>query len=204
MSHPSRLALDRLALGLKDAIAKAHAADCAECTAHLKAVSVELPIPAWVKGIEARPRFAYWRPLFAALAMATVASIAFVTPRGGPAVQAKGTPAVRVWMNHQGSASVWNGDKLHVGDAIRFEIAPAGYTFLTVVELEDGRPYRVLHSAPLTELLSPAWAVDDEGSSEEVAVLLSEGPLSEEAVRAVLGGQGGVWSTRFVFPKELT
>jgi hypothetical protein len=204
-AHPSRLALDRLALGLSDPDASRHAGSCEVCTAHLKAVAVELPIPEWVKGVGERQRpFAIWRPIFATLAMAAVAVIAFVVPTDpDPAVQAKGDAAVQVWLNHQGQVGIWAGAKLHVGDKIRFEISPGGYTHLTIVELEDGKLYRVLHSAPIVDRLSPAWAVDDEGLKEEVAVLLSRGPLSEEQLQRGLGGQGDVWSTRFVFPKEL-
>ncbi|MBK7860257.1 MAG: hypothetical protein IPJ65_16915 [Archangiaceae bacterium] len=46
--HPSRLALDRLALGQGDAAARAHADSCAQCAAHLRALSVQSGQPDFV------------------------------------------------------------------------------------------------------------------------------------------------------------
>src|SRR4051812_9702767 len=115
-AHPSRLAIDRHALGLSDSTVASHLQGCALCAEHVQKISVELPLPAWVKGIdEARPSaaFSWWRPVFVAAAMLAVGFIAVLTPRE-PAVQAKGAPAVQVWMNRQGQVSVWSGDKLHV------------------------------------------------------------------------------------------
>lgn len=207
--HPSALALDRLVLGAADEETKTHAAACAKCAAHLKAVQVELPIPNWVRELEQQPRaprFAWLRPALALGALAAVAAVVLALPARAPDLQAKGTgaPQVQVWVNRTGSVSLWNGAALHSDDAIRFEVKPGGFTHLTVVELQEGKLYRVLHSAPVaSDGLSPAWAVDDEGSHEEVAVLLSKAPLSEEELQRALAGEGTVWSNHWKFSKEV-
>jgi hypothetical protein len=194
--HPSRLALDRMALGLSDDTARAHAQSCAACSAHVSAVAVELPIPGWVRELEGARPTAWWRPVFGAVAVVAAALIAFVAI----------PPQAQVWVNRGGAVSLWDGAPLKPDDAFRFEVKPGGFTHLTVVELEGGKLYRVLHSAPIGgEGLSPAWAVDAEGAQEEVVLLMSKAPLSEEALRSALAGEGGVetWSTRWKFPKEV-
>lgn len=210
--HPSRLSLDRVALGVADEATRAHAATCVQCAAHLRAVTVELPIPNWVREPERfgkrRTAFSWWGPAFAFVAMAMIAAIAFWTPSSqqGPAIQMKGSASVQAWVKRSGAPGVWDGKALHPGDRIEFEVNPSGFSHLTVVELKAGKPYRVLHSAPLAERgvsVSPAWAVDEEGSHDDVAVLLSKAPLSDEELQRALAGEGSVWSTRWSFPKEL-
>jgi hypothetical protein len=203
--HPSRLRLDALALGAQDAQAATHADGCAECSAHLNAVKVQLPVPRWVGEIEAAPRTrGIWRLVFAAVAMMIVAVIGVLATPRAPAVQAKGAPDVQVWVNHAGHVAVWDGKTpLQPGDSVRFDIASAGYSHLTVAELQDGRVYQVLHSADVgPREATPAWSVDDQGSREEIGVVLSNGPLGDAALQAGLQGQGGVWSKSWVFPKE--
>lgn len=209
--HPSRLALDRLALGHSDEETRTHAAACAHCSAHMNAVQVDLPIPAWVRDLEGAPRrspFAWWRPVASFAAMVAAAMIAFVTiPTERPYIGDKGlgAPQVQVWVNRGGAVSVWQpGAALRPADAFRFEVKPGGFKHLTVVELQAGQLFRVLHSAPVSgDGLSPAWAVDAEGSQEEVVVLMSKAPLSEDELRRALAGEGGVWFTRWKFPKEV-
>jgi hypothetical protein len=202
------LQLDALAFGAQDEATAAHAATCPECTAHLNAVKVQLPVPTWVQGVDVPRRGQLWRLAFAVAAMATVAVIGFVVPgrvpAGPPAVTPKGTPEVQVWVNRSGHAAVWDGvTPLHPGDMVRFDIASGGYSHLTVAELADGQLATVLHSAPVaTREASPAWRVDDVGTREEIAVLLSNGPLSEEEVRAALKSRGAIWTKQWLFPKE--
>jgi hypothetical protein len=208
--HPSALALDRLALGLVDDHTRAHAATCAQCAARLRAVQLELPIPSWVQKLEAapRPRLTWLRPALAFGAMAAVLVFALVVPRisRGPDISPKGlgTPQAQAWVNRSGAVGRWDGTPLHPDDAVRFEVRPNGFTHLTVVELQEGRLFRVLHSAPVPpDGLSPAWAVDAEGTQEEVVVLLSKAPLSEDELERALAGEGPVWSNRWKFPKEV-
>ncbi len=209
--HPSRLQLDRLALGLADEATAAHASTCAQCGAHLKVVQVELPIPQWVKDVGSSARPAPWlswlRPAVAFAAMVLVAVVVALLPSRAPDISPKGTgtPQVQVWLNRAGKVEVWNGaTPLHPDDAFRFEVRPGPYSHLTVVELRDGQLFRVLHSAPVaSDGLSPAWAVDAEGSREEVMLLLSKAPLSDDELRRALAGEGSLWSTRWTFPKEV-
>jgi hypothetical protein len=204
MTHPSRLKLDAYALGAQDSDTAAHAVSCAECSAHLNAVKVTLPVPRWVGEVGAPPRTGgLWRLVFAGVAMMVIAGIGFVAMPRTPAVQAKGTPDVQVWVSHAGHAAVWDGTTpLQPGDMVRFDIASAGYSHLTVAELQDGRVTEVLHSAPVASReATPAWRVDDVGSREEIGIVLSNGPLGDAALQAGLQGQGGVWSKQWVFPK---
>lgn len=207
--HPSRLQLDRLALGLSHPPTVAHAATCAQCGAHLKAVQVELPLPSWVKELgTARPApwLSWWRPALALAAMVLIAVVVAFLPQPGPDLTAKGTgaPQVQVWVNRAGRVELWSGAALRPDDAFRFEVRPGAFKHLTVVELRGGEVYRVLHSAPVgPDGLSPAWAVDAEGAQEEVMLLLSHAPLSDESLRRALVGEGSLWSTRWKFPKEV-
>ena len=102
--HPSRLALDRYALGLPDAQVLAHAGGCGACSEHLKRVTVELPIPEWVKGLgeKRRPQAQWFRPVLVALSMVAVAVIAVVTPKA-PAVREKPTPGILRVIRQRGS-----------------------------------------------------------------------------------------------------
>ncbi|MBL8953555.1 MAG: hypothetical protein JNK82_22460 [Myxococcaceae bacterium] len=208
--HPSRLQLDRLALGSPDAATASHAASCAQCGAHLKAVQVDLPVPQWVRDVgTSRP--AAWlrwlRPMVAVGAMALVAfAVVGYRPASGPDITAKGlgTPQVQVWVNHAGKATLWSGAALVPDDAFRFEVRPGPYRHLTILELQGDRLYRVLHSAPVpSDGLSPAWAVDADGAQEDVMLLLSNAPLSDDELRRALAGEGSLWSTRWRFQKEL-
>ena len=207
--HPSRLALDRLALGVADEATRAHTAACAHCTAQVNAVAVELPIPAWVRelaGARRRPVVAWWKLLAPVLATAAAVFIGFIAMPRGLYVGDKGvgTPQAQAWVNRHGAVAVWNGEPLRPDDAFRFEVRPGSFKHLTVVELQAGRLFRVLHSAPVaSDGLSPAWAVDAQGEHEEVVVLLSSAPLSENELRRALAGEGGVWSSRWKFPKEV-
>jgi hypothetical protein len=96
--HPSRLALDRLALGEPTAELEAHAQGCADCQAHLTAVRAQLPLPQWVREAAAPPaRRLRWWPAVLAAGLASVVVVALVRP-AAPQTTAKGLPAVSVWV----------------------------------------------------------------------------------------------------------
>jgi len=207
--HPSRLQLDRVALGVTDEATAAHASTCAQCGAHLKAVQLELPVPSWVKDLGASrptPWLTWLRPALAFSAVLLIAVVVALLPGKGPDITPKGTgvPQAQVWVNRAGKVEPWSGAPLKPDDAFRFQVQPQGFRHVTVVELQGGQLYRVLYSAPVpSDGLSPAWAVDAEGTQEEVMLLLSNAPLSDDELRRALAGEGSLWSTRWKFPKEV-
>lgn len=199
--HPSRMALDQVALGLEDASVRAHASTCEACAAHLRRVEVTLPVPGWVEALP-RPTRLAWRWLVPVPVMLTLALIVFALPKPSE-ITAKGLPEVQVWVHRGANTALWDGKPLHERDELRFELAPAGYSYLTIAQLEGSAP-TVLHAGPLDASavqLSPAWSVDGQAGDENVVVVLSKGPLSDEQLGAAIAGRTG-WSTRFTFPKE--
>ncbi len=205
MSHPSRLTLDRLALGVDSEGAAAHAATCEECAAHLAKVKVDVLLPAWVKQLEARPEPGMPRWVLGLAVAAAAAGMLVLAARPAPAplgVTAKGAPEAQVWLKHGEAVARWTGGAVRPGDSFRVEVAAGGFTELTVVDVSGQKPTVVHHGPVQAHAFSPAFAFDAEPGPEQVLVLLSSGPLSEEAVRGALDGGSAVWARRFTFPKE--
>lgn len=209
MSHPSRLALDRLALGAGDEETKAHAAGCAECQAHLQKVQVELPVPRWLNGHRAwrsRLRWLFAIPVMIPLAVATLAVFVFadevaeffihpITPKAAHA------EAV-VWLKHDGNVSPWSGQPVHPNDSVELELAPGAFTQLTIAELTEAGPRVVLRQAISGHGMSPAFSFDEAPGPERMAALLSNAPLTDDEVRAALDGKSTAWTKTWTFPKE--
>lgn len=194
MSHPSRLALDRHALGDASPDVAAHAVGCSQCQAHLAAVTPALPLPGWVKALE-QPRRAWFGPRLLALA-AAAASVAVgvvVLPRAqrdeGAAVRAKGLPSVRMWVKRGAQVFAWEGAAVRPGDALRLEVATAGFAWLTVASPQAGVLFAADVAAATGPTLTPTWAVDAAGGEEHLTVILSRAPLSDEAARHAVPGQ---------------
>jgi len=203
VSHPSRLALDRLALGLEDGAVGAHATQCPECSAHLQRVQVELPVPAWVGEVRARRLpFPRWALGLAAAGAALLVLLWGTQPSEPPAITAKGAPEAKVWLKRGETVAPWGGGAVRANDAFRVEVAPGDFTQLTLVDRSGGRLQVVHRGAVAGHSLSPTFVFDEEPGPEEVTVLLSREPLSEEAAKAAVDGGTGVWTRTWSFSKE--
>ncbi|MCC6335681.1 MAG: hypothetical protein IT380_17020 [Myxococcales bacterium] len=206
MSHPSHLALDRYALDAAPEELARHVESCEACRSHVAAAQVPLPRPAWLD-LVARPPPSRWRLPGFALAGAVAALLAvFAAPRlgGNDDVRPKGTPAATVWIKRGDAVTPWQGAPLRPGDAIRLEVAPAGFPHLTVVQL--GAAPRILYAAKPSAAgtaLTPAWTLDAEGTEERLAVVLSREPLSDATVAAVAGRRDeAAFTLEYRLPKE--
>ena len=201
MSHPSFLALDSHALAPSPEIAE-HVKSCEHCAAHLEALRQVPPVPLAI----GRRRPAITRYVIGGLTMA--AAMLLIVSRSKPAaiietITAKGgAPAVQLWVK-RGDAKVraWAGEPVRVGEAVRFEVAPAGFTHLTVVELKPS-PH-VLYEALVSQpTLTPAWALDAQGESEDLAVLLTRQPWQPtDSLRCESVG-ADQWCSRFSLHKQ--
>jgi hypothetical protein len=210
MNHPSRLAVDRFALGLPSPEVEAHLAACPECRAHLAAVGARLPVPGWVRS-SAGPRWAPRSPLVAGF-VALAAAMAVLLLRTGtttsePATTAKGPPAVTIWLKRGAAVAAWDQKSpLRPGDSIRIEAAPAGFGYVTVVSTADSA-VKTLFTQALNgsgrPVLTPAWELDARGTEEHLAVLFTQAPVDEAGAGALLGRRDAeAWCLHEVLPKE--
>lgn len=187
MTHPSFFALDAQVLAPQEGEVKAHLATCAQCQAHLAALRVVTPPPPMLEGLHPpRPAApAWWRFVALGFAAAVLLTLgAFATRPQPQRFTAKGTPTAALWINHGGKVTAWKGQQVHAGDAVRIEVAPAGFTHLTVY---DEHTRQVLYEAVVPEgtpTLTPAWEFDGQASSEALRVVLSRAPVSTEVLEA--------------------
>ena len=209
MSHPSRLAVERFALGLPSPEVAAHLAACPECRAHLSTIGRRLAVPEWVRAA-AEPR-AWGRSIaVAGLAAAAAAALLLVwlAPTSpGPDTTAKGAPAVTVWLKRGDAVAAWDGkSRLRPGDAIRLEAAPAGFGYLTIVSTADGAVTTLFAQAldrTGRPVLTPAWELDARGAEEHLAVLFTREPVDVAGAPALLGRRDAeAWCLHEVLPKE--
>lgn len=206
MTHPSRLALDRLALGEADPALEQHLAACPDCRAHLAAVCARPPMPAWLH--EAPQRRTWWRPLAFAGALAAVALVVVLRPAPPDPTTPKGLPAVTVWLKRGDVVSTWDGvSPVRGGDSLRLEAVPAGYAYVTVVATGDGGPTTLFaakldpHGKPT---LTPAWQLDAQGASEHLAVLFTRAPVDDTHLSTLLSRRDdNAWCIHEVLPKEV-
>lgn len=187
MNHPSFLALDGFALEPRAGAVQAHVDACSRCRAHVEAVRVAAPFPVALEALPPRrPRWA-WRPALAfggLVAAAFAVGIVTMATPSTTTVTAKGTPEVVVWLNRGGVVTKWAGQPLRAKDAVRFEVAPAGFDTVTVY---DEVAQTVLHTAaiaPHGTSLTPAWAFDGEAEAERLRVIVSRGAAPPAALQA--------------------
>lgn len=185
MNHPSFFALDAYVLSPGSGEVEAHLKSCAQCQAHVASLKVQTPMPPKVGALEAPPkRSTPWWPLVFAAAAVLIGVVYFGAREQPGLITAKGTPAAALWLKREGKAVVWNGQPVSPGDSLRFEVAPAGFTHVTVY---DEHTRQVLYEARVPEggpALTPAWQFDGEAQSESLRVVLSLVPLSVETLQA--------------------
>jgi hypothetical protein len=177
-SHPSGLALDRVALGIGDHADVSHVADCAQCQAHVaRSRPVDEPLPSWAVA----PR--WWRRAVPGLlALATVfGALVWVagptaTSSAEPSVRVKGLPSLALYVAGPGAPRLWNGsDPVSVGSRLQARINGAGFTSL-VVGLERAGGWSVLYEGALVPdgetMLPTSWLVDEADASLHLGFLL--------------------------------
>lgn len=210
--RPSFFALDLHALGarsseeVRDEIARSESA-----AAHVEAVEAgAAAVPGWVAELGERRRSRWTRAALAALATGavTAAVLVFALGRGDRSgddagyTTIKGSADVAVFVKRSGRVFVWDQrESLRAGDAIRLQIAPAGFRLATVFA-DDGAALTELHRAPLAGdrpvLLEAAWTLDSSEGGDAIVVVLSDHPIDATTARAALDGltSAHVWARR--------
>ncbi|QSQ17620.1 hypothetical protein [Myxococcus landrumensis] len=220
--HPSFLALDRAALGVRDALLDAHLEACAECRAYVLRPRDAEPIPAWVREapparVESFGREGPWGRFLAATATAALVAGAVVLSMKPdalppPAVAAKGTPVVAVHLKRGDQVFLWDGQSLlQPGDRIRLSVVSEPHRYVYVGAWDSGglSGWSLLFAGPLTPgaplVLPASWRVDAAEGDEHLRVLFSEEPLTEpEALQLFpLAPQGmKLWTVELRLPKS--
>lgn len=183
MTHPSFFALDAHALDPRPGEVETHLSSCTQCQAHVSALRIQSPFPEKLRELPGPNVGApWWRFLALAFAAAAVILAVVVFSRGAPPplLTAKGTPTAALWLNRAGKSSLWNGEPIHAGDSVRIEVAPAGFTHVTVF---DENTRQVLYEARIPEettSLTPAWEFDGQAEREALRVVLSRGSVRFE------------------------
>lgn len=207
MSHPSRLAVDRYALGEASPEIEAHVRTCPHCRAHLDSVRAKLPLPGWAAAMTAPRPARPWFRMMAFGAAAAAASLALLLRPSPPRTTAKGPPAVTVWLKRGDAVTAWDRrTPLRSGDDIRLEAAAGGYSYLTIVSAAGGRS-TTLYQAKLDPSgkpnLSPAWKLDGRGAEEHLAVLFTQAPVDDAQLPPLLSRRDGdTWCIHEILPKE--
>lgn len=179
MTHPSFLALDRLALGGGVPEDRQHADGCAQCGAYLARLEAPAPVPDAVRAL-ARPRWARWAVGGLATAVATsLAVAAVVAQQPAEEVRRKGSPVASVFIRRGEAVMRWDGvAAVRAGDALRLEVQPEGFARLMVLEgatpLFDGAVEAPRHALPLS------WRVDDAPAAVELRLVFSRAPLTAD------------------------
>lgn len=212
-THPSQLALDRVALGADPGPDLArHLAACSACARALAGRREAGPAPAWAAGLAAPPSprhrsRAGWLALVPALGAAALAAI--LLPGGRevpPAVREKGSPAVAIYLKRGAEVTTWDGHSpVRTDDLLRVGVRGGGYARVSVASLSASAP-ALLYQGPLQEqgetLLPLSFRVEGQEGAEEVSVVLSEGPVPLSAHGAP-GPTPGRWSKRLRLAKEV-
>jgi len=215
-AHPSMLQLDALSIGAADPATAAHVQACARCAAHIARVQQSLPVPAWVRELGASPRrrIRGWSWLHRwSMVGVTVLFAGAVLLRTQPwnsdhvDRRAKGAPSIAVYIKHQGSVSLWDGQApVQPGDAVQLKVAPEGYPRVTVSALQDGTLTPLYEGTAAGETLLPrSWTLDDAPGPEVLLIAFSRSPLTkagQEAALATLPRTSEVWATRLQLVKK--
>ena len=203
MSHPSFLALDRHALGIKVPEVEAHLPGCEQCAGHVARVSQPAPVPQSL-GETVKPR-PFWTLrmawVFAPVAVMGVAVLALP----GDEARSKGTPGLAVYVRHGSQVSRWDGkSSLAVGDALQLEVSPAGFPHLTVLQPGGTTLYEADIDANKALLLPQSWTLDAAPGPERITVVFSYNPLSSAELGQLVAvpRSSRLWTVPLVVPKE--
>lgn len=209
MNHPGFLALDRYALAPEPGPVAAHLERCADCARHVQLVQTAVT-PSFELGPRPpapRRLLRFGKPLTVALMAAAALFLALLVPRqlGKETITPKSAnPTAVLWVSHEGAVHVWQGERVHLGASVRFEVAPAGFKHLAVVDLSPS-PH-ILYAASIAgsePTLSPAWKVDASTSRNELAVVLTVAPIGDADLPSLVCHQSArAWCTQFTVEQE--
>ncbi len=199
-----------------------HIEGCARCQAYLaELAALEAPAPpALLAEIARRPAPVTslprrWSRVAAAAGgvLALAASVALVLRTHPPTVDGyvgiKGTPAVQVLVHRDLDTRVWDGrSPVRPGDALALRVACEGLRHVAVAAPGPGGWVRLSDAACPTESapLPFTLVVDGEPGEEHLALVLSQDPLDDQALRAAIDDTrrtGEVWAVQFVLPKTV-
>ena len=165
--HPSFLALDRLALTQAvDAATLEHTATCATCSEYVAAIRKGQDVPRDAF-LPRKPVRRIWRRLAAAAIVAGTGAALVVgvklatTPSSKKEyTTVKGHPAVALYVKRGEQVFLWSSER-HVmpGDRLRLEVAPDGFSYVTVLSKPNGLPIATTHSPTSSLSESPSGAV---------------------------------------------
>lgn len=197
MTHANPMQLDAIALGAGDPQVVAHVDGCAQCATEL-AAQRELHAEFLVNVLpKRRPQRRWWLLALPALAAAAVVLL-LVRPKAPdePEIAIKGGPAWQVVANRAGATfAVKDGTVLAAADRIRFVVVPDRARYLMIASLDGAGaasiyyPYDGAQSAAVgaARLEVPdSIVLDTAPGPERLFALLSDAPLSADAVRAAL------------------
>ena len=222
--HISTLKLHRLRYGeLDEAEVRAirtHVEGCARCAERLqvqeqeRAAFVATPVPDAIRALaaqEAAPTLAerlqgwFRQPLLVGgLALAAAATIAVVSLPGDSSYTGiKGQHLVEVVVQDHGTLDP-DAESIHPGDRLQLRIPPGDWEQVWVGDEEAW-----LGSFPVTpskswHLMPFSLEVDSQPGPEEIVVVLSNHPLTEQEANAALAGKklGGVQVEQLQLHKE--
>lgn len=196
-SHPSFLALDRLAAGAHHELTAKHVQGCEDCLRYMGRLELPAPPPDWLRGLSPTPgKSLRWSGFgrsvltvrwVGALAVVLCAVLIWVIARPtGQDVSAKGMPTIRLHVRRDERVFVWGGEALSPGDAVRLEVASGGLQYLAVANVSPAGELKVLHRETLASeephLLPVSWTLDSAPQDEVLLVVLSRQPLPDQSL----------------------
>lgn len=189
--HPSFFELDVFAVAPVEGEVSRHVRECQQCSAHLAAVRMPSPFPAALAHLDAPvsatpklPRWLLFAVPLAAVLMLTVATVGLVRfMKPSDEWTSKGLPAASLWLKRGETVTAWKKGELLPRDAsVRWEIAPAGFTHLRVIDPQSNEVLLEKTVPGDAPVFTPAWTFDGKRSTERIRVVLTRNgdPLPED------------------------
>jgi hypothetical protein len=219
--HPSFLELDRAALGGGAPETALHLNHCARCQSYARTVQTPPPLAPWIAGLQSKEGTPGRMPpllwlLGGGLAAAVVlVAVLMLWPAArapdnlqGRLFASKGSPAVALYIKREERVALWDGrSAIQVGDRIQLEVAPGGFSRLTVASIGDET--ELLYAGPIEParpaMLPVSFLVDARPGAERLVLGLSRRALTAEALVAAAAAHQrdeSLWTTELVLTKE--
>ncbi len=186
-THPSRFALDLVALGQPSVEVASHIAACEQCQAHVtEAMPATGAVPSWAH--QSR-RFTWAWPLFATLCAAGLAMVVNfeMTDKTTEITRAKGHPSIAVYIEHQGQVRLWDGrSTVSAGDRLQLKVAAAGFNHLAVGVADEGSDWKTAFKGPVSStgetILPRSFQVDPDTTTLHLGLLLCDSACADEGI----------------------